>query len=536
MSAPRELFDLLLADDTADDSVSFIFIDAQSNERIYSRRQLRTAVLELSEQLDNGSGLAAVLTTSQEQQVLHYLALLAAGYTPALLTPPNRKLDPAWYFKSMVGVLSTIAPTVVITDIADEILRANAAGAPLPTIRGLDDLGVIAQGSLEPVALDASTAFVQFSSGTTGVKKGVAVSYTAIAAQLKIYAAAIGITPDDVVVNWLPLYHDMGFITSLHLPLYTRVPSVMLHPLDWVARPASFFQAVSKHRGTLSWQPNFALAFMASRIKDAELDGMSLTSLRSMVNCSEPVTFAAQEQFGERFGSAGLSASVFTGCYAMAETTYGVTHGTNTQANAVDDEGPRNAPALKARLPLVSVGSPLPDVEMRVIREDGADAEDGELGEVLIRAPFLADGYVNNTDATATAFVDGWYHSGDLGYRRDNRYWITGRKKDVLIVAGNNVFPEDIERIVGETPGVRGGRVVAFSVFDDRLQTERVVVLVEQEDESITSDFGPARQQIMSELQLANFVIETVPAGWLIKSSAGKPSRSGSREKWLADH
>jgi fatty-acyl-CoA synthase len=477
-----------------------------------------------------------ILMQSQEDQVLHYLGALQAGAVPAILTPPNRKLNRQYYQQTMDVVLRRCAFSSVVTDVE---------GIEFPTRRlaphsldPVDSPGC--ESSTEedetPVPLDAS--FLQFSSGTTGIKRGVLVSDAAVSAQLEAYSSAIGLNEADCILSWLPLYHDMGFIACLNMPLAFGVHSVMLDPIDWVSKPAMYLQAASRYRATLSWHPNFAFAFMAQRIRASDLEGVNLSSLRGLINCSEPVTHESQQAFLDRYAEYGLSPKVFKGCYAMAETTFALTHGEPDHEGYLDATGPLDGTKSPSPSGYVSVGYPLPGVEMKIVEPyEIRDLADREVGEIWVESPFNFAGYFNDPDATDQALDNGWYRTGDLGYRVKERFYVAGRLKDVLIVGGVNVFPQDIEDLVSSVAGVRPGRASAFSVFDPKVQTERIVILAEADPcegvaaREITQDI---RQKILSALQVANFEVHLLPSGWLVKSTSGKMARSANRKKWVA--
>jgi len=406
---------------------------------------------------------------------------------------------------------------------------------PLARLRTAERLGGEAK---DPTIVPEGTAFVQFSSGTTGAKKGVAVGLPAVLSQLAGYGEALRlratgrieadrVMDGDAVVSWLPLYHDMGFVTAFLLPLWSGVFVSMLDPLEWVADPGSYLREVSRRGATLGWHPNFAFAHMARSARGVE--DAALGSLRLLANCSEPVTHDAQERFRTRFAARGLRPDVFAGCYAMAETTFAVTHG-HPGEEVRDRAGPANGGPLRTRLPLVSVGRALPSVEIRAVSEGGTPCGEGIVGELWIRAPFLSGGYVQNPGATSASFRDGFYRTGDLGYRRGRDWYVLGRQGDMMILAGHNVFPEDVERIVGAAPGIKPGRTVAFAEFDEGLQTERLVVLAEPARDGTLPDLVAIRTRLQAELQVAAR-IEMVPPGWLVKSSSGKPARRASAEK-----
>jgi fatty-acyl-CoA synthase len=506
----------------------------------YTARELFDAAVEIAERL-RARGLASrsaplgLLLRTQEDQTLHYLAALAAGAVPAILTPPNPKLNRAYYATTMVEVLRRSGFGALITDL-------ELDGAELPTFapRSLEPRGgeaTRARSSMPSSDDVIGASFLQYSSGTTGIKRGVVVSDDAVLAQLRAYACALRVGEHDRIATWLPLYHDMGFIACLNLPILYGVPTVMLDPVEWVTRPVSLLEAASQHGATLSWNPNFAYAFMAQRVRDRDLDGIDLASLRALVNCSEPVTYSSQQRFLERFRPHGLRDDVFTGCYAMAETTFALTHGRADDPVAVDDIGPANGARTTEGEPYVSVGRPLEGVEFRIIDDEGRACPDRVIGEILVCSPFTFQGYRGDDQATEAAFVDGWYRTGDLGYSVNGSLFVTGRSKDVLIVGGVNVFPGDLEQVVATVDGVHPGRAVAFSRFDARVQTERITILGESDrsEEAATGVVVEIRQRLLAAFQIANFDVHLVPPGWLVKSTSGKMARPANRDKWEAE-
>jgi acyl-CoA synthetase (AMP-forming)/AMP-acid ligase II len=540
--APRRLFEALLGGPDRG-LPAFRFLHG-GEERTWSRGALRAEAEAIGARIDAALGTAhprgvvAVLARRQEEQVLHALACLAAGRIPAVLTPRTPKLDPAWWAHSAIDVLGRVRPVLILTDLADELIAAAGPGRSLP-LASLRTVGPVAPLDVEPMQPSATTAFVQFSSGTTGAKKGVGISLEAVLAQLDVYGATIGLTATarlegeravegDLVASWLPLYHDMGYLTAFMLPLRHGVSVVMLDPMEWSADPGAWVRTVARFGATVAWHPNFAFSHLARSSRRVE--GADLSCLRLLANCAEPVTQESQARFLQRFAPNRLRPDVFGGCYAMAETTFAVTHGDPATA-VFDPVAPVGGERLGGRLPVPSVGSALPGVRFRIVGEDGREQPEGTLGEIWISAPFLADGYVENPAASAAAFRDGWYLSGDLGYLRGDQLFVLGRVKDLMIVAGHNVFPDDVERIVGEAAGLRPGRVVAFATFDAAIQTERVTVLAEPLDEAAAVDLMGVRTRLQAELQIAAQV-ELVPPAWLVKSSSGKLARKASAEKW----
>ena len=526
------LFDVFsaTASQYADDP-AFTFLDFDLKARDYSYKQLWNAVADVAlhlEQLDfRAKTPLGILVQSQESQVVHYLAALSAGLIPAILTPPNRKLRPEIFEATIRTLVENCRFSAVITDSLN--LNVDVTLLEPWTLNVLSK----SQRRADPIE---HTTILQFTSGTTGVKRGVQISPEAMYSALNTYATAIELNRSDRIISWLPLYHDMGFIACLNMPLAFGVHCIMMHPLNWVANPSMFLQAASFYRATLSWNPNFAYAFMADRVTREQSEGVDLSCLRGLINCAEPVTLESQYRFQSRFAPLGLKEDVFRGCFAMAETTFAVTDGNAADSNYLDDLGP-NGSDVVVKLPQISVGRALPGVEIAVVNEDDQHVADRQLGELWVKAPFLFSGYYNNSEATAAAMHQGWYKTGDLGYRVGQEYYVCSRKKDLLILNGVNIFPQDVEDLVSSVDGVIAGRVVAFSQFSEQFQSEMLIILAESAmpASEINNVNISIRQAVLAMFQVANFHVHLLSPMWLIKSSSGKIARQANKKKWLAE-
>ena len=508
---------------------AFTFLDSDLNATEYSYQQLLNASEDVAGRLRQFGFRAAtpvgILLQSQEGQVIHYLAALSAGLIPAILTPQNRKLRPEIFEMTIKSLVDSCGFSAIITDTTD--LNVDATLLEPLTL----NITNRSERCADPVG---QTAILQFTSGTTGVKRGVQISPEAMFSALQSYAPAIDLTRSDTILSWLPLYHDMGFFACLNMPLAFGVHCIMMNPLDWVSNPGMFIRAASRYRATLSWNPNFAYAFMADRIADEQLKGLDLSSLRGLINCAEPVTLESQHRFQTRFTPFGLNKDVFRGCYAMAETTFALTDGSASDLNYLDSLGPTGSD-LVLKLPQISVGRALPGVDLAIVDEDARQVADRNLGELWVKAPFLFSGYYNNPDATAAAMHEGWYKTGDLGYRIGLEYFVCSRKKDLLILNGVNIFPQDVEELVSSVNGVIAGRVVAFSQFSEQFQSEMLIVLAESAAASTEKSdiIIRIRQAILAMFQVANFQVHLLASMWLVKSSSGKIARQTNKAKWF---
>ncbi len=511
------------------DAPAFTFLDADLNAREYSYQQLWdtfAGVAERLRQLDlKEKTPVGILLQSQENQIIHYLAVLSVGLIPAILTPPNRKLRREIFEETIKCLVENCRFSAIITDTNDLTVDA--------TLLEPVTLKLLHCSQRLPDSIE-DTAILQFTSGTTGVKRGVRISHEAILKSLHVYAEAIELEHSDKILSWLPLYHDMGFIACLNMPLVFGMQCIMINPLDWVANPGLFVQAASRYRASLSWNPNFAYAFMADRVRQEQLGGIDLSGMRGLVNCAEPVTVESQRRFQTRFAAYGLKTDVFRGCYAMAEATFALTDGRQAEPGYLDELGPVGSD-LVLKLPQISVGRALPGVELAVVDENTRPLADRQIGELWVRSAFLFSDYFNNPRDTAAAMHQGWYKTGDLGYRVGREYYVCSRKKDLLILNGVNVFPQDVEELVSYVDGVIAGRVVAFSQFSEQFQSEMLIVLAESalpQSEKNNVNIR-IRQAILAMLQVANFHVHILPPMWLVKSSSGKIARQANKTKWL---
>ena len=473
------------------------------------------------------------------------------GALPAIMPFLSEKLSPEHYRKSLRALMEVTAPAAVITTpgFLPEVKNALSEVGTGPILM-LNTAIQPEEGSIPSqyqglARTPQDLAVLQHSSGTTGIQKGVALSHLAIFNQLESYAEAVKLTPDDVIVSWLPLYHDMGLIAGFLLPILSRVPLVLMSPFDWVRSPVRLLQAVSIYGGTLSWLPNFAYNFCARKIREADLAGLDLSSWRAVINCSEPMDPASHQAFLDRFGPIGLQPRSLATCYAMAENVFAVTQGGIRGPVHIDridrrrfDQDQQAIPVGdgEAALALLSAGEPVRGVEVQVWDGDGAVLDDRMVGEIVLRSNCMLSGYFRRPDLTAEAFRDGWFLTGDLGYLAEGELYITGRKKDLIIVGGKNIYPQDLEELAHDVPGVHPGRVAAFGVYNPESGTEDVVLVAEVEidDPGARQDIGAGiRAQINRRSEVALRYVELVDPGWLVKTSSGKVARNANREKYL---
>lgn len=484
-----------------------------------------------------GGGVLLMLENPR-QAFLGMVGAMLTRRVPSIIAHPSPKIALSEFSAMLLGLIDNAHPHLLVGDRKSAPLVSQAIGQ---RVASPDDLRPVGDAVWTRPWSTHAPIFLQYSSGTTGAKKGVAITRDALLWQVDTYAKAIGLGPADRMVSWLPLYHDMGLITALMMPLLTGTPVTLMSPFAWIGRPVLLLRAISDYRATLAWLPNFAYSVLARSIADSDLRGLDLRSLRGLVNCSEPVLAATHDQFLRRFTPLGFRPSALATSFAMAENTFAVTSGGfdgGLATTRVDlAAAGRDGPVPEGTQVLVSSGRPLPGVELRILDPAGRPLGDRCVGEIAIRSASLMSGYHRQEAKTREAFRDGRFLTGDLGFLENGELYVTGRKKDLIILAGRNLYPQDVEAIVNDVPDVIPGRCVALGVPDALLGTESLVVIAESHLPS-----GPCRrtletrisEAIARRLDLAPREVRVVDHLWLVKSTSGKLSRNRNRERYLA--
>lgn len=477
-----------------------------------------------------------------------YLGIVRAGAIPTILAYPNPRLHPEKFRLGLEGMLTRSG--------FDWILTTQSLQPQLDRMLALASdrfKGIILPYNLEetsgppplPAFVDPDApCLIQHSSGTTGLQKPVALSHRVVLDHMERLARAIELSSQDKVASWLPLYHDMGLIAAFHLPLYFGIPTVQLDPFEWVKAPFLLLEAISKTQSTLCWLPNFSYNFMAERADSEAMQSLRLDSIRMLINCSEPVHEESHQKFLRRFAPYGFRSSALGASYAMAEATFAVTQtkaglrahalAANRQALAsgrfeemnLDDDGARIC---------TSSGAVIDGCVIKIIGPDGSALGNGQVGEVLVRSQSLFSEYRNRQEETAGVLKDGCYSTGDLAFTWQGELYVVGRRKDIVIVAGKNLYPQDIEAAVETVTGVIAGRVAAFGLENDSSGTEDVCVMAET-NASSREELKRIRMDILlagMSIDVTINRVELVKPRALVKSSAGKIARSTNRDRLL---
>ena len=488
-----------------------------------------------------------------EELVYAFWGAILHGAIPSIMPFLTEKLSPDRYRADLSALVSVTQPAAIVTypQFEEEVRAALQEGDSVREVIVTDriepasEIDFVLWKGLERQAQDI--VLLQHSSGTTGLQKGVALSHRAVFNQLEAYGKALSLSENDVIVSWLPLYHDMGLIAGFLMPVLSGTALVLMSPFDWVRAPYRLLQAISNYRGTLTWLPNFAYNFCAQKIRDRHIEGVDLSSLRAVINCSEPVRWESHLAFHERFKRYGLQWEALQTSYAMAENVFGVTQ-SHLGSVPVVEEIDREAfmvervakPPFEGHLSMkmMSSGQPLENTKVRILDQNGADVPERVIGELAIQSDCMLSGYFNRPDLTEKAFRDGWYLTGDYGYVSNGEVFVSGRKKDMIIVGGKNIYPQDLESLTYEVPGVHAGRSVAFGMFDEAQGTEEVVIIAEvnSEDASEQQKIADAiRLHVTKNSAIALRHVKVVGPKWIIKTSSGKAARTANREKFLRE-
>jgi 1-acyl-sn-glycerol-3-phosphate acyltransferase len=478
-----------------------------------------------------------------------FFGVLLAGAVPVPIYPPFRPGHLEEYARRQVGILRNAEVRVLVT-FAEAAPVGRLVRRQVPTLETVvtaEELGAVPGHEPAPGRDADVVALIQYTSGSTGDPKGVVLTHANLLANIRALGQALAVGPEDVCVSWLPLYHDMGLIGAWLGSLYHGIPVVLMSPLAFLARPARWLTTLSRHRGTISAAPNFAFDLCVKRITDAELADLDLSAWRLAMNGSEAVTADTIARFTARFAPCGFRAEAMGPVYGLAEASVGLTvtpPGRGPRVDVVSREtferDRRAEPAGRdERSPLrfVSCGVPLPGHEVRVVDADGRPVPERVQGGIEFRGPSVTRGYHRNVALTRAVVRAGWMDSGDLGYLAGGELYVTGRRKDIIIKAGRNLYPQEIEDLVGGVAGVRRGCVAAFGVPDPGTGTEHLVVVAEtrtRDAESREKIRAAIVEGVVDALGLPPDTVVIAPPGAVLKTSSGKIRRSASRDAYLA--
>ena len=506
-------------------------------------RARQVAGLLQSLALEPGDTVAIMLPTGIDY-FFCFFGVLYAGGVPVPLYPPARPSQIEEHLRRHRKILANAGARILIT-VPEVKTIARLLQSQVPLLEQVLTIAELYRHEGTPFALPpaaTATAFLQYTSGSTGDPKGVILSHANLLANIRAMGQVCGVTTADVFVSWLPLYHDMGLIGAWLGSLYHGCRLVVMPPLAFIARPERWLQAIDRFRGTLSAAPNFGYDLCCARLDDTLTAGLDLSSWRLAFNGAEPVIAATLRRFEEHFARCGFAATATTPVYGLAESSVGLAFPPRGRGAVIDridrDTFLASGTAVTATDPqgkvfeFVSCGRPLPGHQIRIVDDGRRELPDRREGRLQFKGPSATSGYFRNPDKTRELFHDGWLDSGDLAYIAGGEVYITSRVKDIIIRGGRNVYPHELEDAVGGIPGIRRACTAVFGSKDPKTGTERLIVLTESRKRR-GEEMDKLRRQInavtVDLLGMAADEVVIAPPGSVLKTSSGKIRRAANR-------
>lgn len=490
-----------------------------------------------------GRTVAIMLPTSHDY-LYSFFGILLAGGIPVPIYPPVRLSQLEDHLRRHAKILGNAQALFLIT-VPEARSVARLLKAQVDDLQAIvtpEELTLSVE-SFKPVQIHPhDLAFLQYTSGSTGQPKGVMLTHADLLANIRAMGQAVKAKSSDIFVSWLPLYHDMGLIGAWLGSLYYAMPLVLMSPLTFLAHPGRWLWTIHQHQATLSAAPNFAYELCLNKILDSDLEGLDLSSWRLAFNGAEPVSPNTIRRFRDRFSLYGFGEKTLTPVYGLAEAAVGlafppvgrgmIIDRIQRQALLTDGQAIPAAADDPLALENVACGQPLRGYQIRIVDASGLELPERREGHIQFTGPSATQGYYRNPEASEELFHDGWLDTGDLGYIAAADLYITSRTKDLIIRAGRNIYPYELEEAVGNIPGIRKGCVAVFGSVDSVNGTERLIVVAEsREPGAAHADLKEKIRSIANNLQeMPPDEIIISPPQTVLKTSSGKIRRSAIRE------
>lgn len=550
-SHAKTLIDIVMMyGEKSPDKAHIYFQNEDGKEEVITYEQLLKSSLRVASGLrqlglKEGETVAIMQPTNPGFFYTFFGALLAGGI-PVPIYPPFRMHMLEAYAKTEARILGNAEVRILVTFEQAETL-SHLLQAFVPSLKHVTTVHEL----LKPKELSNifranadNFAFIQYTSGSTSDPKGVLLSHHNLLSNIRAYGKAVNVTPESVAVSWLPLYHDMGLIGMWLGSLYYGIPLVLLTPFTFLNRPESWLWAIHYHRGTHTGAPNFAYELCIRKIDPALLEGLDLSSLKMAANGAEKVYPRTLDAFCKKFAPYGFDCKALLPVYGLAESTVGLAIPPLDRGYLIDrvdrkqfeEERLSVSTESENALEFVACGLPIEGHEIRVVDDEENVLPERHVGNLQFRGPSSMRGYYNNPRATQAVYHDGWIDSGDLAYIADGEAYVTGRRKDLIIKAGRNLYPAEIEELVGVIPGVRQGCVTAFGAIDDKRGTEQLIVVAETREkdkskrEAIINNIN---ETVATTLDIVPDKVVLVAPHTVPKTSSGKLQRAACKKMYM---
>ncbi len=537
-----DLFDRTTA--SSQEPVKFIDANTVLEEtawaEIYKGAVQRAAGLQ-QKGIESGDRVAILALTSRETVETIFAVLLAGAAIVILPLPFRLSSKEAFVENTRARLTTSQAKLLLLDDFFAAQYKPVETDAPHDLLSNLKEKA----DDFTPVTiLSSDLAILQFTSGSTAAPRAVRLQHGAVVANMFGISSALALRPSDRLVTWLPLYHDMGLIGTLFSAAAIGAATVATSPQSFIGRPAMWMEAVHTHKATVTVGPNFSYGLATRGLRRAK--DLDLSSLRLAICGAEPIDADNIAAWVEAARPFGLDPTIPLCVYGLAENTVGATvpklgqglrfdtvdrHTLETKNVAIPTTPDTDPRATKK---IVGLGQPIRGVALRIVDvEDGHDLEERQVGEVLVAGQSLMQGYDRAPEKTAAVVRNGWAHTGDLGYILDGELFLCGRKKDMIIIGGRNIWPEDIEAAIQSTEGIRKGNVIAFGKERDKGR-EALVVVAESKlsGEEAKACAAAAAEKIREQVGLAPRHLILIKPSELPKTSSGKSQRSLCREMY----
>lgn len=497
--------------------------------------------------ITEGDTVAIMLPTC-EDFFYTFFGILLIGAIPVPIYPPFRPDRIEEYAIREAGILRNAEVRLLITfqkaERLSELLKVFIAS--LQAVTTVANLRQSKNPSPMISIRSQMPALIQYTSGSTSAPKGVLLNHQNLLANIRAAGKGLQISSSDVGVSWLPLYHDMGLIGSWFISFYHANPVVIMSPLTFLSRPERWLWTIHYHRATISAAPNFAYELCIRRIKESSIQGLDLSSWRLSLNGAEAVNPRTIESFIKKFAPFGFKSETMFPVYGLAESSVALAFPPLMRGPKIDKINrdlfekeqkavPVDSPD-QSSLQFVCCGKAISDHEIRIVDGNNNIVAERKIGYLHFRGPSSMVGYYHQPEATEKITHGEWLDSGDLAYQAEGEIYLTGRKKDLIIKAGRNLYPDEIEDVASQVRGIRKGCVVAFGTADQKIGTEKLVIVAEHKDVK-QKDHAKLKGEITEKISIVLGIVPDeivlVPPKIIPKTSSGKLQRAACKQAFL---